>query len=278
MPHCHSHQPGKLCELCSFASLCAGEAPASVDSIEMVPFQFDLIQLLPKCQQVELFFLTFSTGTSLSDHLYWFTQTIMQMCHSQWRVTECCFCYICSAGEWGASSQLLLSAQWAPAQPLSQQPGTWAQWQRNPIGWRRPQRLHAPHLGARTRRPRPSFLLTCNQRSVRVSACSVEENIYRPCVWKPCLVCPCFCFLCLVTSEECVKPPDRQDAMTPFHTSGSSKEVMGSTSTLQVTWKQFFEHIIPREQSERNTWSITKTACLGWYIFPEIILIDDVLS
>lgn len=39
----------------------AGEAPE--DSIHMVPFQFDLIQLLPKCQQVELFFLTFSTGT-----------------------------------------------------------------------------------------------------------------------------------------------------------------------------------------------------------------------
>uniref|UniRef100_A0A3B5B4W1 SZT2 subunit of KICSTOR complex n=1 Tax=Stegastes partitus TaxID=144197 RepID=A0A3B5B4W1_9TELE len=33
------------------------------DTIHMVPFQFDLIQLLPKCQQVELFFLTFSTGT-----------------------------------------------------------------------------------------------------------------------------------------------------------------------------------------------------------------------
>lgn len=32
------------------------------ESIHMVPFQFDLIQLLLKCQQVELFFLTFSTG------------------------------------------------------------------------------------------------------------------------------------------------------------------------------------------------------------------------
>lgn len=43
--------------------VCAGDALASEDSIHMVPFQFDLIQLLPKCQQVELFFLTFSTGT-----------------------------------------------------------------------------------------------------------------------------------------------------------------------------------------------------------------------
>uniref|UniRef100_A0A671X8H5 SZT2 subunit of KICSTOR complex n=1 Tax=Sparus aurata TaxID=8175 RepID=A0A671X8H5_SPAAU len=37
------------------------ETHTSEDSISMVPFQFDLIQLLPKCQQVELFFLTFST-------------------------------------------------------------------------------------------------------------------------------------------------------------------------------------------------------------------------
>uniref|UniRef100_A0A3Q3F4P2 SZT2 subunit of KICSTOR complex n=1 Tax=Labrus bergylta TaxID=56723 RepID=A0A3Q3F4P2_9LABR len=35
------------------------------DSIHMVPFQFDLIQLLPKCQQVELFFLTFTTGNEV---------------------------------------------------------------------------------------------------------------------------------------------------------------------------------------------------------------------
>lgn len=39
-------------------------------------------------------------------------------------------------------------------------------------------------------------------------------------------------FICL--TEECVKPADRQDNMTSFHTSCSSKEVMGSTSTLQV--------------------------------------------
>lgn len=44
--------------------VCAGDALASEDSISMIPFQFDLIQLLPKCQQVELFFLTFSTGTT----------------------------------------------------------------------------------------------------------------------------------------------------------------------------------------------------------------------
>ncbi|XP_068600053.1 KICSTOR complex protein SZT2 [Brachionichthys hirsutus] len=41
-----------------------GEASGPEDSIYTVPFQFDLIQLLPKCQQVELFFLTFSTVES----------------------------------------------------------------------------------------------------------------------------------------------------------------------------------------------------------------------
>lgn len=40
----------------------AGEHLVSEESIHMVPFQFDLIKLLPKCQQVELFFVTFSTG------------------------------------------------------------------------------------------------------------------------------------------------------------------------------------------------------------------------
>uniref|UniRef100_A0A3B4B0F0 Uncharacterized protein n=1 Tax=Periophthalmus magnuspinnatus TaxID=409849 RepID=A0A3B4B0F0_9GOBI len=43
--------------------LSIGEHTSVDDSIHMVPFQFDLMQLLPRCQQVELFFLTFSTGT-----------------------------------------------------------------------------------------------------------------------------------------------------------------------------------------------------------------------
>ncbi|XP_051929765.1 KICSTOR complex protein SZT2 isoform X2 [Hippocampus zosterae] len=46
-----------------------GDPPASEESIHMVPFQFDLIQLLPKCQQVELFFLTFGTEVELEEHL-----------------------------------------------------------------------------------------------------------------------------------------------------------------------------------------------------------------
>ncbi|XP_068174550.1 KICSTOR complex protein SZT2 isoform X2 [Antennarius striatus] len=41
-----------------------GEALGGEESVSTVPFQFDLIQLLPRCQQVELFFLTFSTVES----------------------------------------------------------------------------------------------------------------------------------------------------------------------------------------------------------------------
>uniref|UniRef100_A0A673A1Y6 SZT2 subunit of KICSTOR complex n=1 Tax=Sphaeramia orbicularis TaxID=375764 RepID=A0A673A1Y6_9TELE len=64
-----------LSQLCQnkdqVCSLPAGlkDALAS-DSIHMVPFQFDLIQLLPKCQQVELFFLTFSTVVENDEQLH----------------------------------------------------------------------------------------------------------------------------------------------------------------------------------------------------------------
>uniref|UniRef100_A0A4W5MMH2 Uncharacterized protein n=1 Tax=Hucho hucho TaxID=62062 RepID=A0A4W5MMH2_9TELE len=37
-----------------------GDPPFSEDCIHTVPFQFDLIELLPKCQQIEIFFLTLS--------------------------------------------------------------------------------------------------------------------------------------------------------------------------------------------------------------------------
>ncbi|KAM6963146.1 KICSTOR complex protein SZT2 [Aplochiton taeniatus] len=44
----------------------AGEPPSPVseDGIHSVPFQFDLIQLLPKCQQIEIFFLTLGEAES----------------------------------------------------------------------------------------------------------------------------------------------------------------------------------------------------------------------
>lgn len=47
-----------------------------------------------------------------------------------------------------------------------------------------------------------------------------------------------FISVCL---EESLKPPERQDTVLSFHTIGSSKEVTGSSSTLQV--HQLFIHI-----------------------------------
>ncbi|KAG9341530.1 hypothetical protein JZ751_019035 [Albula glossodonta] len=38
----------------------AGETPSTDDCIHTVPFQFDLMKLLPNCQQIEIFFLTLS--------------------------------------------------------------------------------------------------------------------------------------------------------------------------------------------------------------------------
>ncbi|KAL2090034.1 hypothetical protein ACEWY4_014722 [Coilia grayii] len=45
---------------CAAKDPAANETPASNDSIQTVPFQFDLMKLLPKCQQIEIFFLTLS--------------------------------------------------------------------------------------------------------------------------------------------------------------------------------------------------------------------------
>lgn len=48
----------------------SGEVTATADDcIHTVPFQFDLMKLLPKCQQIELFFYTFGWGTSRSPEL-----------------------------------------------------------------------------------------------------------------------------------------------------------------------------------------------------------------
>lgn len=74
-------------------SVTLGEALASEDSIHMVPFQFDLIQLLPKCQQVELFFLTFSTGTCYSSLLV-YTNSLIDIQYI-WSL----YCWLCAVVE-----------------------------------------------------------------------------------------------------------------------------------------------------------------------------------
>ncbi|MED6245812.1 hypothetical protein ATANTOWER_008559, partial [Ataeniobius toweri] len=60
----------QICSLPTAHKVVQGEVPVSEDSIHMVPFQFDLIQLLPNCQQVELFFLTFNTGVDNEDQIH----------------------------------------------------------------------------------------------------------------------------------------------------------------------------------------------------------------
>ncbi|XP_077389391.1 SZT2 subunit of KICSTOR complex isoform X4 [Festucalex cinctus] len=59
----------QVCSMPAALKDAIGSPSASEESIHMVPFQFDLIQILPKCQQVELFFLTFSTELELEENL-----------------------------------------------------------------------------------------------------------------------------------------------------------------------------------------------------------------
>uniref|UniRef100_UPI0037E8BDA3 KICSTOR complex protein SZT2 n=1 Tax=Semicossyphus pulcher TaxID=241346 RepID=UPI0037E8BDA3 len=138
-----------------------GEDLVSEDSIHMVPFQFDLIQLLPKCQQVELFFFTFSTGE------------IEEQMHS----SPC------------LPNELLLSLFHSSLE--------------HDLSDREIPLAESDHV---------AFMLHILERE--------RDGHVAP-------------FSLPVIKEECVKPPERQDTMTSFHTTCSSKEVMGSTSTLQ---------------------------------------------
>ncbi|KAG8003235.1 KICSTOR complex protein SZT2 [Nibea albiflora] len=139
-----------------------GEAPACEDSIHMVPFQFDLIQLLPKCQQVELFFLTFSTAVENDEQV-----------HS----SPC------------LPNELLLSLFHNSLE--------------HELSDREIPLADGDHV---------AFIHHILERE--------RDGHVAP-------------FSLPVIKEECVKPADRQDTLTSFHTTCSSKEVMGSTSTLQ---------------------------------------------
>ncbi|XP_029987667.1 KICSTOR complex protein SZT2 isoform X2 [Sphaeramia orbicularis] len=151
----------QVCSLPAGLKDVKGEALAS-DSIHMVPFQFDLIQLLPKCQQVELFFLTFSTVVENDEQLH---------------------------GSPCLPNELLLSLFHSS---LEQE-----------LSDREIPLVDSDHV---------TFMHHILERE--------RDGHVAP-------------FSLPVIKEECVKPPDRQDTMTSFHTTGSSKEVMGSTSTLQ---------------------------------------------
>ncbi|XP_054479500.1 KICSTOR complex protein SZT2 [Anoplopoma fimbria] len=152
----------QVCSLPAGLKDVRGEALASEDSIHMVPFQFDLVQLLPKCQQVEIFFLTFSTAVENEEQM-----------HS----SPC------------LPNELLLSLFHSSLE--------------HELSDREVPLADADHV---------AFMHHILERE--------RDGHIAP-------------FSLPVIKEECVKAPDRQDTMTSFHTTGSSKEVMGSTSTLQ---------------------------------------------
>ncbi|XP_040895618.1 KICSTOR complex protein SZT2 [Toxotes jaculatrix] len=152
----------QVCSLPAVLKDVRGEALASEDSIHIVPFQFDLIQLLPKCQQVELIFLTFSTVVDNEEQA-----------HS----SPC------------LPNELLLSLFHSSLE--------------HELSDREIPLADSDHA---------AFMQHILERE--------RDGHVAP-------------FSLPIIKEECVKPPDRQDTMTSFHTTGSSKEVMGSTSTLQ---------------------------------------------
>ncbi|XP_075997679.1 KICSTOR complex protein SZT2 isoform X4 [Genypterus blacodes] len=152
---------GQVCSLPAGLDDARGEPLVSEDSIHMVPFQFDLIHLLPKCQQVELFFLTFSTVEN-----------------EEWVLMPSCL-----------PNELLLSLfHCSLEQELSDR--------EIPL----------------TDSDQVAFMHHILERE--------RDGQVAP-------------FSFPVIKEECLKPPDRQDTVMSFHTTGSNKEVMGSTSTLQ---------------------------------------------
>ncbi|XP_047669774.1 KICSTOR complex protein SZT2 isoform X6 [Tachysurus fulvidraco] len=140
-----------------------GETPGATpaDGIHMVPFQFDLMTLLPRCQQIELFFYTFSKAEN---------EDALQNAPSP-------------------HNDLLLSLFHASLQ--------------NDLSDREITLADGDHM---------EFMNHILERE--------RDGHVAP-------------FSLPVIKEEGLKPTERHDAALSFHTVGSSKEVTGSTSTLQ---------------------------------------------
>ncbi|XP_041705364.2 KICSTOR complex protein SZT2-like isoform X2 [Coregonus clupeaformis] len=177
----------------------AGEPPASEDCIHTVPFQFDLIELLPKCQQIEIFFLTLSRveNEEVSQSTpYIPNELLLSLFHS--------------------SLQQELSDREIP---LADQDNV----------------TFMHHILDR-------------ERDGHVAPFSLP-----------------------VIREECLKPPERQDTVMSFHTTGSSKEVTGSTSTLQSFSNADLvdEEAVPVERDG----STPQWKCYAKYISPQQILL-----
>ncbi|KAM9530243.1 KICSTOR complex protein SZT2-like isoform 5-T5 [Salvelinus alpinus] len=177
----------------------AAEPPASEDCIHTVPFQFDLIELLPKCQQIEIFFLTLSRveNEEVSQSTpYIPNELLLSLFHS--------------------SLQQELSDREIP---LADQDNV----------------TFMHHILDR-------------ERDGHVAPFSLP-----------------------VIREECLKPPERQDTVMSFHTTGSSKEVTGSTSTLQSFSNADLvdEEPVPVERDG----STPQWKCYAKYISPQQILL-----
>ncbi|KAG7326342.1 hypothetical protein KOW79_009743 [Hemibagrus wyckioides] len=140
-----------------------GETPGATpaESIHMVPFQFDLMKLLPRCQQIELFFYTFSKAEN---------EETLQNAPS-------------------LPNDLLLSLFHSSLQ--------------NELSDREITLADGDHM---------TFMNHILERE--------RDGHVAP-------------FSLPVIKEEGLKPTERQDTTLSFHTAGSSKEVTGSTSTLQ---------------------------------------------
>ncbi|XP_061593384.1 KICSTOR complex protein SZT2 isoform X2 [Cololabis saira] len=177
-----------------------GDVQTSEDSIHMVPFQFDLIQLLPNCQQVELFFLTFSAAVENEEQV----------------PSSTCLPNELLLGLFHGSLEHELSDREIPLAATD----------------------HA------------AFMHHILQRE--------RDGHGAP-------------FSLPVIKEECLKPADRQDTMTSFHTSISSKDVMGSTSTLQSFSN---EELVDEEQLllERSC-STPQWRCYAKYISSQQLLL-----
>ncbi|KAG7228911.1 hypothetical protein INR49_008689 [Caranx melampygus] len=190
----------QVCSLPAGLKGVRAEALASEDSIHIIPFQFDLIQLLPKCQQVELFFLTFSTVVETGEQVH----------SSPCLPNELLLSLFHSSLEHELSDREILLAD-------------------------------SDHV---------AFMHHILERE--------RDGHMAP-------------FSLPVIKEECVKPPDRQDTMTSFHTTGSSKEVTGSTSTLQ----SFSNADLVDEEPllVESSCSVPQWRCYTKYISPQQIFL-----
>nr|XP_043900372.1 KICSTOR complex protein SZT2 isoform X3 [Solea senegalensis] len=190
----------QVCSLPPVLKDVRGEALASEDNVHMIPFQFDLVQLLPKCQQVELLFLTFSTAVESVEQI-----------HS----APC------------LPNELLLSLFHSSLE--------------HELSDREIPLADGDHV---------AFMHHILERE--------RDGHVVP-------------FSLPVIKEESLKPADRQDTVTSFHTTGSSKEVMGSTSTLQ----SFSNADLVDEEPmlADGSCSVPQWRCYAKYISPQQILI-----